>query len=185
MANFGVRAGRITLCSDLWPYPDRDPKYIVGQLFPQGLPFGPFPLYFNAFWLYSDRAGDYLLEYKTFLGTFYILLRTTTGGSAAIFLHPTDSLLEATLHEGTIIGNNLPVVYKEAGAQVFGELPFMHSFPSGLFTPTHSTLLLQPSAVAVIPFFGTGGLGVNPDVGICPGPSPFFTTLECSCYPWP
>jgi hypothetical protein len=173
VANFAVNSRTVTVDEPLW-FDANQPEYTIGYFVDPNLQQLPI-VQMNAFWVYLSRAGQYLLTYETMYGTFYILFEQSAPGSIAIFLHPRDIAYNITIATGMITGTmpaaanmatgNLPVVWEQENTKVYGQLPYLYTFPDGLFTPQ----VVTPLLINLLP---------PPWVGLCPPPP-----LD-DCDPW-
>ena len=118
----------------------------------------------NAFWVYIAKAGEYLLTYETMYGTFYIMFEQSAPGSIAIYLHPRDVAYNITIAKGMIDKSKVSMIWEGANTMVYGELPYLYTFPDDLFMPQAVT----PILINLLPV---------PWVGLCPAPG-------LDCYPW-
>ena len=118
----------------------------------------------NAFFVNVPSLGDYLITYRTWIGTFNLLVRTSRATSVIAFLHYQDYLYDLSIQDGMITSEN--VVYEKGSVQVFEQLPIIGSVSGEHFVPYYHTVLRDDKVD-------------NPFVGRC------YWTESCWPVSWP
>jgi len=93
----------------------------------------------NAFFVNVPSLGDYLITYRTWIGTFSILVRTSRATSIFVFMHYQDYLYDLSIQDGMITSEN--VVYEQGSSQVFEQLPIVGPASRETFVPYYHTVL--------------------------------------------